>query len=747
MYYNNTDYNQFLIDLDKSKIKTKYARITALKFDESPIETIEGRVTQGSIILDGDSAVRRTCSLTIVANDFDYSNYIWGLNTKFKLEIGLKNEINASYPDIIWFNQGKYLISSFNMSRSTNSFTISLQGKDKMCQLNGEVGGSIGASIDFGTIQEIDAQGNSRITKIPIQDIIRNIVHQYAGEPLHNIIIKDIEDYGLELLEYRYDVPAYLYREADANTAAFMNIIIDGNTPCLAYATKDDVDINNPIPKITKFSDLTSAELDMLVDTLSGSNKPAYIKAESVGTELYHIAKIEYGQTAGYRKTDLTYPGDLIANVGETVTSVLDKIKNMLGDFEYFYNLDGQFVFQKKQSFINTKWSPEKNNKENNEKHVESLVIASSTAYTFSEGELISAFNNNPNLINVRNDYSIWGERNGISGAKIPVHMRYAIDEKPTQYTTISVDNKNSQNGLDPALVRYNNKYGTNIDGQVSETYSVSSTCDWREIIYRMAQDFYKYAHILDDFNLRVIQANSNIYPTGQTGYEHYYIDILSKWRELYDPDIYFKYTQAKEDLNKDPNNKELIEKVKLLEEQSGQYYNEGDNLYWNKNVYEHPELLNFWFDFMDPEEKSELEQFNVKNIGLRTKTINDTNIKSIYFRETPSVIFVERQDESQNIGGYKTIQIPDTAMFSISSQGQSAKDKLDSLIYQHGYCCETATITTIPIYYLQPNIRVYVFDEKTKLNGDYIISKISIPLAYNGTMSLTATKAAETLF
>jgi DNA polymerase elongation subunit (family B) len=114
----------------------------------------------------------------------------------------------------------------------------------------------------------------------------------------------------------------------------------------------------------------------------------------------------------------------------------------------------------------------------------------------------------------VRNDYSIWGERNGISGAKIPVHMRYAIDEKPTQYTTINVDNKSSQNGLDPALVRYNNKHGTNIDGQVSETYSIL-TCDWREIIYRMAQDFYKYAHILDDFNLRVIQANSNIYPTG----------------------------------------------------------------------------------------------------------------------------------------------------------------------------------------------------------------------------------------
>jgi hypothetical protein len=54
-----------------------------------------------------------------------------------------------------------------------------------------------------------------------------------------------------------------------------------------------------------------------------------------------HVAKISYGETAGYRYTDLTYAGDLIGNVGESITSILDKIKNMLGDFEYFYDLDG----------------------------------------------------------------------------------------------------------------------------------------------------------------------------------------------------------------------------------------------------------------------------------------------------------------------------------------------------------------------------------------------------------------------
>jgi hypothetical protein len=117
---------EFLKQLDNLKNKTIFARITALTFQEHPIETIEGRVTQGSINIDGSSAVRRTCSLTIVAQNFNYNDYYWGLNTKFKLEVGVENTIDASYPSIIWFPQGIYLITSFNTSRSTNNFSISI---------------------------------------------------------------------------------------------------------------------------------------------------------------------------------------------------------------------------------------------------------------------------------------------------------------------------------------------------------------------------------------------------------------------------------------------------------------------------------------------------------------------------------------------------------------------------------------------------------------------------------------------
>jgi len=35
----------------------------------------------------------------------------------------------------------------------------------------------------------------------------------------------------------------------------------------------------------------------------------------------------------------------LIAKVGESLTSVLDKLVKMLGEYEYFYDTDGRFVF------------------------------------------------------------------------------------------------------------------------------------------------------------------------------------------------------------------------------------------------------------------------------------------------------------------------------------------------------------------------------------------------------------------
>ena len=754
------DYKEFISKLDLIQNKEIYARVTALTFAELPTETIEGRVTGGSINVDGASAIRRSCSLTITAQNFKYNNYYWGLNSKFKLEIGIKNTIDTTHmPDIIWFNQGIYLITTFNTSRSTNNLSISLSGKDKMCLLNGEIGGTLESTVDFGSIEEEDINGVWTIRSLPIVEIIRNMVHTYAGEPYHNIVINDLNSYGLELLEYRYDTPLYLYRPwSDTNEITdYYNLIMENDN--LEVTVGENT---------CKLKDIPPSHLDTLVTSLTNTNhSPGVVK---VNNKHYIFAKVEYGQTAGYRITDLTYPGTLVANAGESITSVLDKIKNILAEFEYFYDLDGRFVFQKKKSFISTMWSPS-DDEQGQETVKESLALATSNAYIFKNNQIISAFNNNPNLANLRNDYSIWGERTGISGAAIPIHLRYAIDKKPTQYTQITV--------TAAEVATYNEKYHTTLKPRASSvtyiatngSYSTSGDkvyCDWREVIYQMASDYYKY-NFLDDFEIKVAQKNPNIYPTGQTGYERYYIDIQGFWRQIYNPEWGEKIANKEAEIRslesslsttQDAANKKIIqadidekqEELETLKASRDNFYmslgNNDSRLYWHKNVYEHPEMINFWFDFLDTE--GQLQQFGVKNIGSRSKTVNETSIKSIYFRETPAVVFKETMAYSTtDLSGYKKLQIPErilTDMFTISSQGKSAKERLDELIYAHGYCIDSASITTLPIYYLDVNTRIYIHNDDSNIDGDYIVNKLTIPLTYNGTMSISATKAAENI-
>jgi hypothetical protein len=39
----------------------------------------------------------------MITNEEQIDNIYWGLKNKFKLEIGLENNINSDYPDIVWF--------------------------------------------------------------------------------------------------------------------------------------------------------------------------------------------------------------------------------------------------------------------------------------------------------------------------------------------------------------------------------------------------------------------------------------------------------------------------------------------------------------------------------------------------------------------------------------------------------------------------------------------------------------------
>ena len=953
------DYD-FLEQLDNQNNKEVYAKIISLNKEEKPLEEITGSITQGgSINIDGTSSVRRTCSLTMVTNQINIHEYYWGLHTKFKLYTGIKNDINPDYPDIIWFKQGTYGISSFSTSQGTNDYTISIQGKDKMSYLNGEFGGIITSlTWDFGAGLYTEVDGTVIEEKYTIKDIIMSSVNEFGQEPIQNIIINDVDDYGVELLEYRGKDPMYFI--IDYLTDEVINISLDGNKTYFlgntAISLNDSRIIYNPMFVL----DGEKEERGTVLHT----------EVNGGGTAIT-VAKLEYGQTGGYRLTDLTYPSDLILNVGETLTNMLDKLVSMLGNFEYFYNIDGQFVFQKKPAYIVSEL--DKKLKQNNleDKYVENQAYTSAVQYSFEDAKLISSFQNSPNFSEVKNDFSVWGTRKSISGSEIPVHFRYAIDTKPQYY--VGYDNVlyatenidfNQNIGENNEHVTYVDEFPTSwvadmyrhydnqgnflhMDWCVNENGTrfpiyalyfdydddfIESTTgakkihigdifrcpggsigdtgvdydpfsketsywqiidsdtylndratvlfsklviknpeqptaneikivDWREIIYQMQKDFRRH-NKEDDFLYTVRKNNPITCPSGYTGYEQYYTDIEGFWRTLYNPEyigsfnttyvtnktydmnnLYYafpNYVQSAETEGYHQNVTyyileslsysritTLVNEIEYNKMSSGVFYKDGDNYikvtrtdkyisgrnyyidnkvfkevsitkteylknptnywyiegedeiryckwdnkttfnssltyykkvddefdietYWANSVLEYPEKLNFWIDFLDID--GIISKYSVKAIGDRTKAVNDSNVKSIYFRDTPNVIFVEPDawnEQNQKESGYTYIKLPNYMenLFSLSTQGKSAKDVIDEYLYKYAYCAEQITISAIPIYYLQPNTRIFVRNENSSINGEYIITRISLPLGANGMMSITATKVVDTIY
>jgi hypothetical protein len=124
-----------------------------------------------------------------------------------------------------------------------------------------------------------------------------------------------LNEEGLELLEYRGKERLFLYRAE--KSATYDNAFLEKSAPDF-YDGDKKVD----------FTAEHIEGLETLVETLEDAPAP---KLFTIDGQKYYIACVSYGQTGGYRKTNLVYPGDLIIKAGETVVSVLDKIKQVLG--------------------------------------------------------------------------------------------------------------------------------------------------------------------------------------------------------------------------------------------------------------------------------------------------------------------------------------------------------------------------------------------------------------------------------
>jgi hypothetical protein len=146
-----------------------------------------------------------------------------------------------------------------------------------MCLLNGDLGGNLPASIDFGQIEIYnETQQKTVFEKLLLKNIIREALHTYAQEPYHNIIINDLDEAGMELLEYRGVDPIYFIY--NTNTGQFANPILTRN----ANSTKIYVDGNETtVKELAHYMTLVEqAEATATKFTLSPDSEETYTAAK-----------------------------------------------------------------------------------------------------------------------------------------------------------------------------------------------------------------------------------------------------------------------------------------------------------------------------------------------------------------------------------------------------------------------------------------------------------------------------------
>lgn len=626
-YLNDMD---FLTQLDKLHMRVQYAKIILLSFkDEEPIKEIQGSITSGNLSVNGSSAIRRTINLTMLAsidnsNLEDIDNEI-SINKKIKVLIGYDNPLKSykNYGDIIWFPCGLFVLSSANISRSTSGWNISITGKDKMCLLDGTAGGTLPASITFHeNLVQLD-NGDVEIQYPTIFQIIYEAVNHWGGEAIENIIITDIDEEIKMLVRYMGDKPIYFSNDYQS----------------LSFEAQED-----------------------------------------------YPHMFSYGQDAGYKYTNFTYPGELVLNAGDTVVTLLDKIVSTLGNYEYFYNIDGKFVFQEIKNYLNTgspllELSPED--------YVRSYNNAK-FLYSLTDLDTTTAITRNPKYDNVKNDFYVWGKRKTSTGVEVSIRYHLAIDDKPD--IDLAMQNmwevKDKKSNL---IVRYD--FNT-LDDYSVDDYTVTlvgTPCDeWREELYRRALN---------------AQVSNSVYDN------YYDSELIAEWRNLYNP------------MNK----------------------NWDATNHWNPDVFNDPGSINFWLDFIDT--SSALGKYSIKNIGRRTKVVNNNDIKTVYNSEVPDVVFIEGLDQDlivkyQGIGQRFFILTNEYYdMFSISTTGTSCFDQIREMMYQNLCYNTTISLTCLPKYYIEPNNIIRVEDKDSNIYGNYQITQYSLPLTYNGTMSITATE------
>ena len=250
---------------------------------------------------------------------------------------------------------------------------------------------------------------------------------------------------------------------------------------------------------------------------------------------------------------------------------------------------------------------------------------------------------------------------------------------------------------------------------------------DWREIIYQMAMDYYELGNT-DQYIPCLGKFNEELSGKLGTGYEAYYTDIMGFWPEIYRSSYAFSYTYVAE--SNTPTGQEEYKYKSIVG--------------WNQELLNHPEEIPFWLDFIDHGEI--FDRFNVKKIGHRPIVKNDTKVKVILSPAIPSLILYYNKEIPKN--SLYTPIAADTIKHcvGIAPYPKSAQSVMDQELSRGTVYARSLNLSMVPTYSYDVNKTIKIDNNKSQINGEFIVTRLSYSLEYNGMMSLQASELSQEL-
>lgn len=124
-------------DLIQMKNQKTFLKINILDYDFKVVDSIESEVFEGSVEIDAESDIRRTCSVSVIVRDDKYKitsgGRIW-LDKYIQLYRGVENPRTK---EIRYWNLGIFLINQPSRQYDSATNTLSFTGVDMMAKLTG----------------------------------------------------------------------------------------------------------------------------------------------------------------------------------------------------------------------------------------------------------------------------------------------------------------------------------------------------------------------------------------------------------------------------------------------------------------------------------------------------------------------------------------------------------------------------------------------------------------------------------